>query len=579
MVIIFSEALLVFCSLDINSMMRNASQELNLGSANSKLSSSLSNLPDYYVKLVELIEGGKVVDLNVRCETEVRNEEKVLETYWIVPHLSQACIVVNQETGRKRYLLLEPVVSEEEENLVNVFYRDMKKLLAFSSLERPEGARKKVSLIFDCFERLTREHSVEMKDTLKYKILYYLFRDFVGFGVIDGLMNDPNLEDISCDGYDIPVYVFHRKHGSMATNVKLESSQLDNFVLILCQKAGKFVSHANPLVDATLPDGSRLQVTYGTEVTPRGTSFTIRKFRASPYTPVDLMRSGTMSAEMLAYFWLLVENKMNFMVIGETASGKTTTLNALMMFIPPDAKVVSIEDTREIALFHENWIAEVTKVGFAGEGGITMYDLLKAALRQRPDYIIVGEVRGREAQTLFQAMSTGHAAYATLHAGNVSQLVYRLENEPLNVPRIMIQFLDAVIVQSLWASEGVRKRRVLEVDEIFGIDAVSKEMLVNPLFRWDPVSDSFSQESNSKKIEKIATLLGRDAFDVVEEVRRRAEYLKLLDKADVRDFREFVEAVQQYYSNPERALKKYGQEESVGVEGGEEVGEEEGMAD
>ncbi len=547
MVIIFSEALLAFCSLDVNSMMSTVRQKLNV-------------LPDYYEKLVELIESGEVVDLNVRCETEVKSEEKVLDTYWIVPHLSQACIVSNQDTGRKRYLLLEPLMSEEEAKLVNIFYRDMKKLLAFLSFEKPGGVTDKISLIFECFEKLTKEHSVEMKENLKYKILYYLFRDFVGFGVIDGLMNDPNLEDISCDGYGIPVYVFHRKYGSMATNVQLSHSQLDNFVLILCQKAGKFVSHANPLVDATLPDGSRLQVTYGTEVTPRGTSFTIRKFRASPYTPVDLMRTGTMSAEMLAYFWLLVEHKMNFMVIGETASGKTTTLNALMMFIPPDAKVVSIEDTREIALYHENWIAEVTKVGFAGEEGITMYDLLKAALRQRPDYIIVGEVRGREAQTLFQAMSTGHAAYATLHAGSISQLVYRLENEPLNVPRIMIQFLDAVIVQSLWASGGVRKRRVLEVDEIFGIDAISREMLVNPLFKWDPASDSFIQESDSKKVEKIASLLGKDAFEVLEEIRRRAEYLKLLEKADVRDFRDFVEAVQLYYSNPERALKKYGSE-------------------
>ncbi len=526
-------------------MIAKATQDLNEG-----------NLPAYYEKLVELMERGEPLDLHLRCETEVRTGEKVVETYWIVPHFSQACIVLNGETGRKRYILLEPLMSEAEAKLVNTFYRDMKKILAYTSIEEAT-VFERVNMIFDAFERLTKEYSVEMKDNLKFKTLYYLFRNFIGFGVIDGFMNDPNLEDISCDGYDIPIYVFHRKHGSMASNVSIPRDQLDNFVLTLCQKAGKFVSHANPLVDATLPDGSRLQVTYGTEVTPRGTSFTIRKFRASPYTPVDLMRAGTMNAEMFAYFWLLVENKMNFMVIGETASGKTTTLNALMMFIPPDSKVVSIEDTREIALFHENWIAEVTKVGFAGEEGITMYDLLKAALRQRPDYIIVGEVRGKEAQTLFQAMSTGHAAYATLHAGSISQLVYRLENEPLNVPRIMIQFLDAVIVQSLWVYAGIRKRRAIEVGEIFGIDASSKEMLVNPLFRWEPTTDSFIQESESKKLEKIASLLGRDVFEVVEELKKRADYLRLLDKADIRDFVSFVEAIQQYYSNPERAFEVY----------------------
>ena len=511
------------------------------------------SLPAHYRRLVKEAEQKKIKEMHVKCEGELRENEKILETYWIIPYFTQTCIAFNTETGRKRYLLLEPLLSREEAEFVNAIYIDMRRILAYS-----ERSGDRVKMIFETFEDLLDEYAVEVSEVTKFKILYYLLRNFLGFGIIDGLMNDPELEDISCDGYSIPIYVFHRRHGSMATNVSIGEDLLDNFVLILCQKAGKFVSHANPLIDATLPDGSRLQVTYGSEITPRGTSFTIRKFRANPFTPIDLMRAGTMNAEILAYFWMLVENKMNFMVVGETASGKTTTLNALMMFIPPDAKIVSIEDTREIALYHENWIASVTKTGFAGEEGIDMYDLLKAALRQRPDYIIVGEVRGKEAQTLFQAMSTGHAAYATLHAGSVSQLIYRLENEPLNVPRIMIQFLDSVIVQVLWASSGIRKRRAMEISEVFGIDPSSKEMLINPLFRWDPSTDSFIQESESKKLEKIATLSGKEVFEVLEELRRRADFLRLLDKVNLREFKAFVEAVQQYYSNPEKAFEKYG---------------------
>ncbi len=523
-------------------MIANNSEQLNL------------EIPMYYKRLVQLAYKENITDLDLKLENEIRKEEIVLEKYWIIPYFTQVCIVINPETNRKRYLLLEPVLSEDIAEFTNVLYSDMKRILAYKS----EESKDKISEIFDVFEKLIDSYSVEIDGATKLKIIYYLIRNFLGFGVIDGLINDNQIEDISCDGYGIPIYIFHRIHGNMATNIAIPEDELDYFVLVLCQKAGKFVSHANPLLDATLPDGSRLQVTYGSEIAPRGTSFTIRKFRANPLTPIDLMRFGTMNAEMIAYFWMLVENKMNFMVIGETASGKTTTLNALMMFIPPDSKVVSIEDTREIALMHENWIAEVTKVGFAGEEGIEMYDLLRAALRQRPEYIIVGEVRGREALTLFQAMSTGHATYATLHAGSVSQLIYRLENEPLNVPRIMIQFLDSVVVQTLWIHKGVRKRRAIDVSEIFGVDPTSKEMLVNPLFRWNPYDDSFVQESDSKKLEKIANLSGKEVYEVIEELKRRAEYLRLLDRANVSEFKSFVKAIQQYYSNPDKAFEEYG---------------------
>jgi len=243
------------------------------------------------------------------------------------------------------------------------------------------------------------------------------------------------------------------------------------------------------------------------------------------------------------------------MVIGETAAGKTSTLNALMMFIPPEAKVISIEDTREIQLYHENWIPGVTRSGIEGQE-IGMYDLLRAALRQRPDYIIVGEVRGREALTLFQAMSTGHASYATLHAGDVNQLIYRLENEPLSVPRVMIQFLDSVIVQTMWTRRGMRKRRAKEVVEIVGIDPNTRDLLVNPIFKWDPATDKFIQVSDSKKLERVASFMGVDTIEVFDELNKRRYFLDLLHSKNIHEYREVTKYIHLYYKSPEKALEK-----------------------
>ena len=511
-------------------------------------------IPAYYRNLVSLYEEMNIEHkLKDELSVEIPEGERVIDEYWIVPGFCKVQILENEDNARKRYNLIEPPVGVDELELLNIIYNDMKRALVLKEYSVKE--EEKTEIVTEVLNELINEYAIDMQPELVLKTLYYLFRNFIGFGPIDGMLNDPYLEDISCDGYDIPVYVFHVKHGSMPTNVRFSKDHLDNYVLLLCQKAGKYISYANPLVDATLSDGSRLQATYGSEITPRGSSFTIRKFRATPYTPIDLLETGTMDAAMLAYFWLLVENKMNFMVVGETAAGKTTTLNALMMFIPPDSKIISIEDTREIQLMHDNWIAEVTRLGIEGQE-ITMYDLLRAALRQRPDYIIVGEVRGKEALTLFQAMSTGHAAYSTLHAGDINQLVYRLENEPLNVPRIMIQFLDAVIVQSVWAKKGVRKRRVIEVNEIFGIDPVNKNLLVNPLFRWEPSSDAFTQTSESKKLDKIARVMGVDTYEVMEELMRRAEFLRALEGKGIRNFSEVMGKIQSYYNNPEKALEE-----------------------
>ena len=506
-------------------------------------------VPEYYNVLLKIREEFKKPVLDV----EIPDNVQIIDEYWIVPEFLKVQIRKNLDTLQQVYYVIEPHLAEDEFELMTDLYNDLRRILVLREMDTNLESR--IEALMKALDELLDEYAIEMRSEFALKILYFLLRDFFGYGPIECFMNDPYLEDISCDGYDIPVYVFHRRYGSLRTNIKFSKEQLDSLVLLLCQKSGKHISYATPLIDATLPDGSRLQATYGTEVTTRGSSFTIRKFRTEPFTPIDLMRFGTMNSAILAYFWLLVENKMSFMVIGETASGKTTTMNALLMFIPPEAKVVSIEDTREIQLYHENWIAGVTRMGIEGQE-IDMYDLLRAALRQRPDYIVVGEVRGREAQTLFQAMSTGHASYATLHAGDVNQLVYRLENEPLNVPRVMIQFLDAVIVQFMWVKRGLRKRRAREVNEIFGIDPATKNLLVNPLFKWDPAEDKFVQVNDSRKLEKIAQIMGLDLYEVIEELKKRKEFLELMNSKGIRHYKLVTRFIHEYYRSPEKAFEE-----------------------
>ncbi len=507
-------------------------------------------IPLHYRKLIEVYERFGIEKPLV--DVEVPEGYEVIDEYWLIPNFMLIQIRKNVDTLERVYHVIEPPLARNELELISLIFDDLRKKVVLKEIGI--GEEEKVKIVVSTLIEILDDYGLRMRSDLTMKLLYYLMRDFFGYGAIEAFLIDPNLEDISCDGYDIPVYVFHRKHGSMKTNVSFSKEELDSLVLLLGQKSGKHVSYANPLVDATLPDGSRIQITYGTEVSTRGSSFTIRRFREKPFTPIDLIHYGTFNAGLLAYYWLLIENKMNVMVIGETAAGKTTTLNALLMFIPPEAKVVSIEDTREIQLHHENWIAEVTRTGIEGQE-IDMYDLLRAALRQRPDYIVVGEVRGKEAMTLFQAMSTGHAGYATFHAGDVNQLIYRLENPPLNVPRVMIQFLDSIAVQFMWSYRGIRKRRVREIVEIVGLEPESKELLINRVFQWDPASDEYVQLADSKKLEKIAVIQGVDLIDVVEELRRRKEFLELMYKRGIRDYREVTKLIHTYYRNPEKALE------------------------
>ncbi|MDY7081328.1 MAG: type II/IV secretion system ATPase subunit, partial [Halobacteria archaeon] len=239
---------------------------------------------------------------------------------------------------------------------------------------------------------LIHDYGVEVEPASFYKVFYYLQRSYIGFGKIDAILSDPHVEDISCDGYDTPLYLYHQDYQDIETNIEFEESELDSFVTRLAQQSGKHISVERPIASATLSDGSRVELTLGREVTRQGSNFTIRKFSQDPFTPVDLIQHGTFSVEQMAYLWMAIENGKSLIFAGGTASGKTTSMNAVSMFITPRSKVISIEDTPEVQLYHDNWVATVTREGMGSEADVGMYALLRSALRHRPEYLIVGEV-------------------------------------------------------------------------------------------------------------------------------------------------------------------------------------------
>jgi flagellar protein FlaI len=306
------------------------------------------------------------------------------------------------------------------------------------------------------------------------------------------------------------------------------------------------------MLDATMPDGSRIQMTLSSEITTKGSTFTIRKFRSDPITPVDLINYNTMSVDILAYLWMVVEHGLNAMIAGGTASGKTSVLNAISLFIPHESKIVSIEETREINLPHSNWIPGVTRLGF-GEiindrlvGEIDLFDLMKAALRQRPEYILVGEIRGREAYVLFQAMATGHTTYSTMHADSTQKLVNRLEGKPINVPRQMMQSLDIVAIQINVKKEGKNVRRTHKIVEIIDIDSDTQEIVTNEVFQWDSVTDDFIYNSRSYSLEIIREKIGFSSDEIQSEFENRKEILLWMQRNHIRDFKQVAHIVDSY---------------------------------
>jgi Type IV secretory pathway, VirB11 components, and related ATPases involved in archaeal flagella biosynthesis len=472
---------------------------------------------------------------------------ELLDQYWIDEGRTLVYIALNKKTNQTEYLLFEPPLSDFEYELLERIHEDLLDVLILTGDEIKKDRKE---ILLKKALSLLEDYALRLDRIALFKLEYYLVRNFIGWSRIDALMKDPHLEDISCDGSRIPIFLYHRKYRNIRTNIAFEAEVLNSLAITLAQRSGKHISSGSPMLDATLPDGSRLQLTLGTEVTTRGTSFTIRKFREVPFSPIELMEVGTFTSEELVYFWLAIENNMSMLFIGGTASGKTTSLNAVSLFIPPIAKVVSIEDTREITLFHDNWIASVTREALSeGSTGINMFDLLKAAMRQRPEFILVGEVRGDEAQTLFQAMNTGHTTFSTMHAGSVDAAIHRLESEPLNVPRNMVQALNIISVQALIYRGIERVRRAQEIVEVIGIDPATGNLQVNNVFTYDPVHDRTSYTGRSQAYSAIAERRGWTRDQLETEILVRKNLLEEMHNQGIRDYVSVASLFHSYHIN------------------------------
>jgi len=507
-------------------------------------------------KMVDEIVGEyeDIVDLSPPKKDNI----EVVELHPIHKPFSYIRIIYDNKKHEYQYEVLEPTLSIEENRIFEFLKETLIKtmdieLTEFSEDEARDYLRKNVEIAI-------RDYSISLSDVSKEKIMYYIIRDFLGYGKIDVLMYDPMIEDISCDAPRVPIYIYHRNYESLKTNISFSSeAELDSFVIQLAQKCGRHISIARPLMDATMPDGSRIQACLSREVSSMGSNFTIRRFREEPLTPSHLVEFNTISPEIAAYFWLAIENGASAVLAGGTASGKTTSLNALCLFIPPEMKIVSIEDTREINLPHPNWIASVTREGTAesGEGSkVGMFDLLKAALRQRPEYILVGEIRGEEAVVLFQAMATGHTVYSTMHADSIFSVVHRLEGDPINIPRIQLQALNIVAIQAMIRIGRKRVRRIKKIVEIVGIDPTTDDILTNEVFSWNPRKDSFDYYGKGHVLDNVAEQRNWTDKELNEEFTRRRDVIKWMVEKGIKNYIEVGEVIAAYYKDPESVMKR-----------------------
>ena len=500
------------------------------------------------------LKGHKMMEVPPVKEDEWEVLEEVAP---IRENYSYTRIVRNKRSKIIVYEAIEPILNPDEKNVYDFLKKSMERRIDVDR-EKSDDIENEMK-IRNIMRKFLSEAGKDLDLPSFERIFYYLSNYFLGYGKIQVMMEDPQLEDVSCDGTNIPIFVFHRDYKNTMTNIQFDNEEdLNKFVVGLAQRSGKSISVANPILDATLPDGSRLNATYGKEITTRGSSFTIRKFKEDPLTIINLILFRTISPEMAAHLWLAVQYGDSMMVSGGTASGKTTTLNSISHFIPPSSKIITIEDTREMQLPHENWIAGLTREKETDAAGqsIDMYTLLVAALRQPPEYMIVGEVRGKETMAVFQAMATGQVTYATIHADSVAAIVHRLENPPINIPRILILGLNLVLLQAQVRVKNKRTRRIKEMTEVVGIEPTSQEIISNKVYSWNPAKDEFRFSGHSRLYEKIMDREGMTTEDITAEIAKRADVLKWMAYQDRTNYHDVALVVNEYYRDAEPLVER-----------------------
>jgi len=484
---------------------------------------------------------------------------RIIESYYV--HKPFVKVSIAETDEGPMYFVEEHGLTPEDkialEKLTEILMDEIKPPM------KPEETKDLKGYVFREVERIVEKYKNKLGliGARRIKLLYYVERNLLGYGPIDPLMRDPNIEDISCNGVGIPVYVWHRKYESIPTNITfIDEDYLNEYVMKLTHMSGKHVSIAFPIVDAMLPEKHRLAATFGREVSVKGPSFTIRKFREKPFSVTELIKSGTLNSLLAAYLWTLIENRKTIMIAGGTGAGKTSLLNVISLFIKPGMKIVTVEDTPELNLPHDNWVQLTTResylVGSTGGTEIKLYDLVKLSLRYRPDYLIVGEVRGEEAFVLFQAMATGHGGLSTIHAETLDYAIKRLTSPPMNIPPSYIKLMNLFIHINrviTRVEKGVVKvnRRITIAQEIVDED---KSVIIA---RWNPRDDSYEINlTNSFHLRDIAEKRGLDLEDVIEDIYRKATVLNWMIYKNILDVWDVSRIIFNYYMDPVGVYKK-----------------------
>jgi flagellar protein FlaI len=458
------------------------------------------------------------------------------------------------------YRVIEPEMDEETENILEEIRSILERTfdIDFKEIEHDMAEQ----YLSDKIDKIVDKYNISLTDQQREVIRYYAYRDLAGLGKLQPIMNDTEIEDISCDGTNIPVYVYHRnpKFGSIKTNIVWEDDEeLDSFVMKVAQRAGRSISVSSPLLDGSLPDGSRVQATLATDIARKGSNFTIRRFTEDPLTPVHMMDFETENAQMLSYLWTLVEHGKSILVSGTTGAGKTSQLNSLSLFIRPEKKIVSIEDTPELRLPHDHWVPEVARSGFgssADKGGeVSMDDLLKESLRQRPEYIIVGEVRGEEAYILFQQMATGHTGLSTIHADSIDMLMDRLTTKPINLSPSLIETLDCIMLIARIRYNDSYIRRIKGLYEVRGYDK-HMGIDINKVFGWNAQEDEYVVENDSLILKDIVEQSDMSDREIQKELMQKQRVMQWMQDEGIKNYKQVGEIISRYYSDPETVMEK-----------------------
>jgi len=501
------------------------------------------------------------IDLNppVPQLPKFEDKTKINVRYMLIAPYVSAHIYWDEKLNEVIYDIEEPLINDNEKSSLQILENGIRELINVNLL-----VEKDLNAMLDYLNKTSKliiaELGLKISNESYNRLFYYLYRDFIGMNEIESLLKDFFIEDIECNGLNTPIFIIHRVYRNMRTNLSYsDMDSLASFIEKLAQRCGRYVSYASPLLDGTLPDGSRVNATYTKEISSRGPTFTIRKFTKVPWTPIQLINSNTLSPEMLAYFWILLQYKSSLLITGGTASGKTSLLNALAFFIPPEARVVSIEDTRELKLPRENWLPSVSRTGsgVGGAGEIDLFDLLRESFRQNPDYVIVGEVRGKEASVLFQGMASGHSSISTIHAESVETVVRRLQTPPISLSPTLMNSLDCVAVMAHAIVNKQETRRLTKVTEVIDVsmEGVAK---TNTPFVWDPASDKFYFKTDSKVFEKIMMRYGLSKEELQNEFKSRTKLIFEMYKRKINDFDTVQKVINDYYKNSKLVLDTFG---------------------